>query len=130
MSVAATVTKLKTIVKRPNSEELERIEAQGLALNWYEVSGVIPQPVKLKRSPAGVNHLLFAIEHRSTQIEADLPRNSYVRMQVVISGEAATQWANELTEGCAVRVGGFLNRHADANGLAKLVLHAQQLQKI
>ena len=98
--------------------------------NNYCVSGEIIKPPQFTHSPAGISHLRFVLEHISEQIEAGLPRRSYVRITVVLSGEKAPQWANELKVGTAVQVSGFLNRIEDKNGIGKLVLHAQQLVKI
>lgn len=98
--------------------------------NTYQLSGEIIKPPQLTHSPAGISHLRFVLEHQSEQIEAGLPRRSYVRITVVMSGELAPQWANELNVGSAVQVTGFLNRIEDRNGIGKLVLHAQQLVKI
>lgn len=98
--------------------------------NQFVLGGSICLPPKLTRSPAGVSHLRFVLEHRSLQYEAGLQRRSYVRIQVVMSGEDAPQWANELNVGMQVQVSGFLNRIEDKNGVAKLVIHAQQLVKI
>jgi primosomal replication protein N len=98
--------------------------------NQLVISGDIVKPPRLTRSPAGIRHLHLSLEHRSEQLEAGLPRRSYVRIAVVVSGDEAARWETELTVGSAVQVSGFLNRHEDSNGLAKLVLHAQQLVKI
>lgn len=98
--------------------------------NQFVISGQLTKPPQLTRSPAGISHLRFVLEHVSEQLEAGLPRRSYVRIQVVLSGNEAPQWATELAVGSAVQVTGFLNRQEDKNGLAKLVLHAQQLVKI
>ncbi|RAJ95281.1 restart primosome assembly protein PriB [Aliidiomarina maris] len=80
-------------------------------------------------------HLHLVIDHKSQQQEAGMTRQSFVRIQVVASGtlangEQAQDLANHLTVGSAVEVEGFLNRHETSSGVAKLVLHAQQLKKI
>nr|WP_244595909.1 primosomal replication protein N [Pseudidiomarina aestuarii] len=98
-----------------------------LSFNQLELSGVLTKPPQLTKSPAGIYHLRFVVEHRSEQVEANLPRRSYVRLQVVLSGQDAPQWSKELNVGQAVTVRGFLNREEDKNGIGKLVLHAQQL---
>ncbi len=98
--------------------------------NQLVLSGNVIKPPRLTRSPAGIRHLHLIVEHSSEQLEAGLPRRSYVRIAVVLSGDEVNRWDTELTVGSAVQVSGFLNRHEDSNGLAKLVLHAQQLVKI
>lgn len=104
--------------------------SMGHAMNQLVIGGNVCKPAKLTHSPAGISHLHFSLEHVSEQIEAQLPRRSYLRIQVVYSGTEAKQWINELSVGTEVTVTGFLNRQEDSNGLAKLVLHAQQLSKI
>ena len=64
------------------------------------------------------------------QVEADLSRQAYVRIQVVATGPLAEQLTRDLTAGCNISVTGFLNRHEARNGLPKLVLHAQQIEMI
>ena len=59
-----------------------------------------------------------------------MARQCFVRIQVVASGDWAQDLANQLTVGSVIEVSGFLNRHETSNGVAKLVLHAQQLKKI
>lgn len=64
-----------------------------------------------------------------------MTRQSFIRIQVVASGilangDKAQDLATYLTVGNVVEVQGFLNRHETKNGVAKLVLHAQQLKKI
>ncbi|WP_411368942.1 primosomal replication protein N [Pseudidiomarina salilacus] len=98
--------------------------------NKFELGGVLLQPPKVTQSPAGIRHVRFMLEHRSQRFEAGLPRNAYVRIQVVISGELAQQWEPDLTVGMQLQVSGFLQRVEDRNGNPRLVLHAQQLVKI
>ncbi|MEM0514983.1 MULTISPECIES: primosomal replication protein N [Pseudoalteromonas] len=100
------------------------------ALNLVELGGVICKAPKFSQSPAGVPHCIFVLEHRSIQVEAQLNRQSYVRIQVVASGnehQPATQYLQVEQQ---VRVRGFLNRHQGRNGLSQLVLHAQQIERI
>jgi len=84
----------------------------------------------LSTSPAGVHHCQFSLEHRSMQIEDGLNRQAYARMQVVASGQWSQSLVSELTEGMQITVTGFINRHESRNGVAKLVLHAQQIEMI
>ena len=78
-----------------------------------------------------IEHLQLVIEHRSMQPEAGMNRQSYVRIQVVLSGEGLQHWLEKLTVGCEVLAEGFLrNRHEDSNGSPRLVLHAQHLELI
>lgn len=98
--------------------------------NHYQLGGSVIKPPRLTSSPAGIQHLSFVLEHRSEQLEAGFSRHSFVRIAVVMSGDSAVQWANNLKVGDVVQASGFLNRIEDKNGIGKLVLHAQQLVKI
>ncbi|GLX82944.1 hypothetical protein theurythT_23960 [Thalassotalea eurytherma] len=64
------------------------------------------------------------------QVEAQMNRQAFVRMQVVATGDWSQHLTSELVEGKQVRVTGFLNRHETRNGNPLLVLHAQQIEMI
>ena len=101
-----------------------------MTINSLVLVGQVVKPPKLSTSPAGLHHCQFSIEHRSIQNEADMNRQAYVRMQVVATGELSQHLTRDLTEGCNVKVSGFLNRHESRNGNPLLVLHAQQIEMI
>lgn len=101
--------------------------AIGLEHNLLMLTGSVTKAPKLQKSPAGIAHLYFVLEHQSEQIEANLPRRSYLRIQAVLSGPSANEWSKQLNTGTVVTARGFLNREEDSNGVAKLVLHVQQL---
>jgi len=92
--------------------------------------GQVVKAPKLSTSPAGFHHCQFSIEHRSMQVEAEMNRQAFVRMQVVASGPWAQHLTRDLTEGCNVKVSGFINRHETRNGMPLIVLHAQQIEMI
>lgn len=104
--------------------------ASGTAHNHLVLTGSLVKSPQLKRSPAGVQHLQLVVEHRSEQIEAGLPRQSYLRIQAIASGDWVKDWANQLQLGDVVELTGFLQRHQTANGVSKLVLHAQTLKQV
>jgi primosomal replication protein N len=104
--------------------------AQGSAINQLIIRGILAKEPRMKRSPAGVSHLLLALEHRSLQQEADLTRQCYVRIQVVVSGDWAESWSTKLTMGSEIEVAGFIQRHENANGVPRLVLHAQNIKQV
>jgi primosomal replication protein N len=83
-----------------------------------------------KTSPSGVEHCNLSIEHRSMQEEAELPRNTFCYMPVVVSGSLASQLKNKLSKGMQIRVSGFITYHQSKNKLGKLVLHAQYIEQI
>ena len=97
--------------------------------NLILIGQVFKKP-KLSKSPAGIYHCQFSIEHRSIQIEDGLNRNAFVRMQVVATGEWSQKLASELTEGMPIQVSGFINRHETRNGTPLIALHAQQIEMI
>ncbi|RUO76900.1 primosomal replication protein N [Idiomarina tyrosinivorans] len=98
-------------------------------VNQISIAGTLCKPARLRKSPAGIEHLYVLLEHRSQQPEAGLLRQCYVRIQVIHSGDHLEHWLEKLTVGCEIEARGFLHRHEDSNGLAKLVLHAQHLVK-
>jgi len=93
------------------------------------VGTVVKQP-KTSTSPAGIKHCQFSIDHHSIQNEAGMNRQAFVRIQVVATGELSQHLTRDLTEGCNVKVSGFINRHESRNGNPLLVLHAQQIEMI
>jgi primosomal replication protein N len=98
--------------------------------NIIVLSGAVCRHPERSESPAGIPHTVISIEHRSNQQEDGFNRQAYVRMQVVLSGTVLHQQAQILTLGSMVKVSGFLNRHQNRSGQAKLVLHAQQIEQI
>lgn len=104
--------------------------AQGSAINQLTIRGNLVKAPQMKRSPAGVTHLLLALEHRSLQQEAGLTRQCYVRIQVVVSGDWAESWSTKLTLGSEIEVVGFIQRHENAQGIPRLVLHAQNIKQV
>ena len=97
--------------------------------NCFVVTGVICRQPDWSESPAGIQHHYLVLEHRSMQLEAGVNRASYFRIHVVVAGELTRQ-SHNLMQGDVVRVVGFLNRHQTRSGQAKLVLHAQQIEKL
>ncbi|WP_077341029.1 primosomal replication protein N [Pseudocolwellia agarivorans] len=93
------------------------------------VGKVIKRP-KISTSPAGIQHCQFSIDHHSIQNEAGMNRQAFVRIQVVATGDMSQNLTRDLTEGCNVKVTGFINRHESRNGNPLLVLHAQQIEMI
>ncbi len=85
---------------------------------------------QLSITPAGIAHCKFSIDHKSTQTEAGLNRQSFVRMQVVATGSWSQNLSRELVLGTQVKVTGFINRHESRNGNPILVLHAQNVEMI
>lgn len=98
-------------------------------MNCLVLRGTICKVPTRTKSPAGVPHCYFTLEHRSLQTEAGLSRQVYCRIQVVASGKEIQTFTQNLTLGSEIQVTGFIARHEDQNGLGKLVLHAQTIEK-
>lgn len=101
-----------------------------MANNLLVLEGVVHKGPKRTQSPAGIVHCHFSMEHQSQQFEADLPRQAFVRIQVVASGPAALQYTQDLYQGCYIRASGFLSRHETKDGVGKLVLHAHKIERM
>ncbi|OIQ22854.1 MAG: primosomal replication protein N [Vibrio sp. MedPE-SWchi] len=98
--------------------------------NRMELSGsVVKEPIR-SQSPAGIAHCRFWLEHRSTVVEADLPRQVYCRMPVVFSGQGSQAITQNLVQGSNIKVSGFVAYQTGRNGVGKLVLHADNITQI
>ncbi len=98
--------------------------------NCLVLVGTVVKIPKLSTSPAGIHHCQFSMDHRSIQQEAGMNRQTFVRIQVVATGELSQHLTRDLTAGCEIKVTGFINRHESRNGNPLLVLHAQQIEMI
>ncbi|CAI2289402.1 primosomal replication protein N [Vibrio parahaemolyticus] len=98
--------------------------------NRMELSGTIAKPPIRSKSPGGIEHCRFWLEHRSTVIEADLPRQLYCRMPVVVSGLRSQAITQNLVQGSNIKVSGFVAYQTGRNGVGKLVLHADNITQI
>ncbi|GAD69473.1 primosomal replication protein n [Vibrio proteolyticus NBRC 13287] len=95
-----------------------------------ELSGTVAKPPIRSQSPSGIAHCRFWLEHRSTVIEADLPRQVYCRMPVVVSGDRSQALTQNLVPGSSIKVSGFVAYQTGRNGVGKLVLHADNITQI
>ncbi|ANS86625.1 primosomal replication protein N [Vibrio scophthalmi] len=98
--------------------------------NRMELSGTVAKPPIRSKSPSGIEHCRFWLEHRSTVIEADLARQVYCRMPVVISGPRSQALTQNLVLGSNIVVGGFVAYQTGRNGIGKIVLHADHITYI
>ena len=98
--------------------------------NCLVLVGEVVKPPKLSTSPAGIPHCQFSIDHKSIQSEAGMNRQTFVRIQVVATGELSQHLTRDLTAGCNIKVTGFINRHESRNGNPLLALHAKQIEMI
>jgi len=95
-----------------------------------ELSGSVAKPPIRSKSPSGVEHCRFWLEHRSTVLEADLPRQVYCRMPVVVSGQRSKALTQHLVQGSTIQVSGFVAYQTGRNGVGKVVLHADNIIQI
>ncbi|MFT4925327.1 MAG: primosomal replication protein N [Phenylobacterium sp.] len=100
------------------------------ASNVLVLDGIVLKTPKITRSPSGITHWHFVLEHQSQQTEADLPRRAFLRIPVVVSGRESQQLSQALLKGNSIRANGFLSRHDSRDGSSKLVLHAQSIEQI
>jgi len=71
----------------------------------------------------------FTLEHRSQQVEATLPRDTFFRLVVIAAGTAMQQVAKGLQRGDEVYVEGFLSRMSYREDEARVALHAETVSK-
>ena len=98
--------------------------------NRLVLTGTIAKHSKRSQSPAGIPHCHFVLEHRSVQREADLPRQIYCYINVVISGKGQQVLTQDLVVGSNIKVEGFISYQTGRNGIGKLVLHADHIDLI
>ncbi len=98
--------------------------------NRIELSGSVAKPPIRSQSPGGIDHCRFWLEHRSTMLEADLPRQVFCRMPVVVSGSGVKALTQHLVQGSNIKVSGFIAYQTGRNGVGKLVLHADNITQI
>ena len=92
--------------------------------------GVVTHEPKRSKSPNGVEHCRFWLEHRSEQIESGLPRQAWLKMPIQVSGNQLVEKTQGITVGNKVLIQGFLTTHQLNNGSTQLVLHAEQIEFI
>ncbi|NYA27488.1 primosomal replication protein N [Haemophilus haemolyticus] len=98
--------------------------------NRFSVMGVVSQLPKRLKSPSGIEHCKFLLEHRSDQIEGGFTRQAWLKMLVQISGNQLIEKTQSITVGSKILVVGFITSHKTQSGLCQLVLHAEQIEFI
>lgn len=98
--------------------------------NRLTLTGNVASVVKQSLSPAGIAHYRFYLEHRSSRIEANLQRQVWCKIQVVLAGNQFSLIAQQIMVGAKVRVEGFIHTHKGYNGIDQLVLHTEQIEFI
>jgi primosomal replication protein N len=95
--------------------------------NHLTLFGTITRSKQMS-SPSGINHTIITLEHKSQKYDADLLRNVYCLIQVVLSGPRFNSVADKLKAGVHVEVEGFLSLQQGRNGQNRLVLHAENVE--
>ncbi|MDC0612371.1 primosomal replication protein N [Vibrio sp.] len=98
--------------------------------NRMEITGSITKPPIRSKSPSGIEHCRFWLEHRSNQLEAGFTRQVYCLMPVVVSGNESHLNTQNLVQGSSIKVSGFMAYQTGRNGVGKLVLHADNITQI
>ena len=93
--------------------------------NRLVLSGIVKKTPIQKMSPSGISHYQFYLEHVSEQIEAELSRQAWCIMPVIVSGQ---QELSYIKKGSKVLVSGFISTHTKRNQTSQLVLHADQVK--
>lgn len=98
--------------------------------NGLTLSGRVASTVKQSLSPAGIANYSFYLEHRSNRVEANLQRQVWCKIKVVLAGNQFSLITQQIMVGATVRIRGFLHTHKGYNGLDQLVLHTEQIEFI
>lgn len=98
--------------------------------NRFSLIGIVADQPKRTKSPNGITHCRFYLEHRSEQQEAGLSRQAWCKVPIQISGNQLVEQTQSITVGSKLLILGFISSHKTANGLMQLVLHAEQIEFI
>jgi len=98
--------------------------------NRLQIAGVVGNSPETRFTPAGIPIARFTLKHQSLQSEAGMQRQVICNIGVVASGEALQQSVQQLQTGERVRVSGFLARANNRQGENRLILHAEQIERI
>ncbi|GJH42263.1 primosomal replication protein N [Pasteurella canis] len=98
--------------------------------NRFSLIGQVASQLKRIKSPNGIEHCQFLLEHRSIQQEAGLSRQAWCKMLIQVSGNQLIEKTQSITVGSQLLVVGFVSSHKTVNGLSQLVLHAEQIEFI
>ncbi|GIU45790.1 primosomal replication protein N [Shewanella algidipiscicola] len=98
-----------------------------MSTNNLVLSGTITRSRSFK-SPAGIAHCVIMLEHKSQCYEAEMLRNVYCQIQVILSGERFESVTDKLKSGVDIEVQGFIALQQGRNGQNRLVLHAENVE--
>lgn len=98
--------------------------------NRFSLIGSVTHLPTRTKSPSGIEHCRFYLQHRSEQQEAGFARQVWCNMPIQVSGSRLMQKTQSITVGCRLLITGFIHSHKTSNGLSQLVLHAEQIEFI
>ncbi|NRD72670.1 primosomal replication protein N [Shewanella sp. VB17] len=98
-----------------------------MTINHLVLSGTITRSRRF-HSPAGIAHSVIMLEHKSQCFEAEMLRNVYCQIQVILSGERFNSVTEQLKAGVNIEVKGFIALQQSRNGQNRLVLHAENVE--
>lgn len=84
----------------------------------------------IRHTPAGIAIARFTLKHSSEQSEGGLKRQAVCNITVIASGDELQRTVQQLKTGEGVRVSGFLARANNRQGENRLVLHADQIDRL
>jgi primosomal replication protein N len=98
--------------------------------NRLEIGGIVGNSPETRYSPAGIPITRFTLKHPSQRSEAGLTRQVLCNIGVIASGEALQALVQQLQTGDGIRVSGFLARANNRQGENRLILHAEQIERL
>jgi primosomal replication protein N len=98
--------------------------------NRLEIGGIVGNSPETRYSPAGIPITRFTLKHQSQRSEAGLTRQVLCNIGVIASGEALQALVQQLQTGDGIRVSGFLARANNRQGENRLILHAEQIERL
>ena len=98
--------------------------------NRLVIAGIVGNDPDIRYSPAGIAIARFTLKHRSEQSEAGMKRQAICNIGVIASGSELQHTVQQLKTGEGIRVSGFLARANNRQGENRLVLHAEQIERL
>jgi primosomal replication protein N len=98
--------------------------------NRLRIAGVVGNKPETRYSPAGIPIARFTLKHQSQQLEAGMKRQVICNIGVIASGESLRGLVQLLQIGEGIRVSGFLARANNRQGENRLILHAEQIERV
>ncbi len=94
------------------------------------IAGIMGNDPEIRYSPAGIAIARFTLKHRSEQSEAGMKRQVLCNIGVIASGNELQRTVQQLKTGEGIRVSGFLARANNRLGESRLILHAEQIDRL